>query len=355
MVKRLGRIFGSGIAYSSQLSCVAHGVSSNLFRRDLVKSIAGRRMTSAASPPGALAVHVYLSEGRDADLISRFVGSAEVPGVLVTDTFIDNAYHRVGITLASLEFSCLESSIAAICRETLSALDLRRHQASHPRLGVVDHICCNPLGSLSLAEAGQFARSVAAELGKGLAANATAPAAPAVPVYLYGTAHDGQRSLAELRRQLAYFKGANTGEWSGLAPEVVAAVHALPGEFGPPEVDPRLGVTVVGAVPWVTNYNLLLTSSAASLEQAELMKRCQRVARATSARGGGLVAVETMALPHENGVEVACNLLDESVSPAAVVKAKVLELCGAEGLEVRDDYFTKKGPEQILALLTTSQ
>ncbi|CAE7355941.1 unnamed protein product [Symbiodinium sp. CCMP2592] len=67
------------------------------------------------------------------------------------------------------------------------------------------------------------------------------------------------------------------------------------------EVDERCGVASVGAVPWVYNYNLLITAS--GLTQEELMTRCRRMARSLSARGGGLAAVETMALPHESGVE----------------------------------------------------
>ena len=42
-----------------------------------------------------------------------------------------------------------------------------------------------------------------------------------------------------------------------------------------------------------------------------------------SERGGGLPKVETMALPHEKGVEVACNLLDAEMSSAAQVPPKL--------------------------------
>merc|ERR1719265_125789 len=149
---------------------------------------------------------------------------------------------------------------------------------------------------------------------------------------MYGAARDDGRRLAELRRSLGYFSGAKGGEWTGLLPEVATAVKANAPDFGPPEVDPRLGVVTIGAVPWIHNYNLLVTSAA--LPQSELMSRCRQIARSVSTRGGGPQAVETMALLHERGVEVACNLLDSSVTPAEEVWNKVAGLCVQEELEL---------------------
>ncbi|CAJ1364810.1 unnamed protein product, partial [Effrenium voratum] len=120
-----------------------------------------------------------------------------------------------------------------------------------------------------------------------------------VPVYFYGAVREDQRPLAELRRHLGYFSGAAKGEWSGLPDVTKEAIARLPADRGP-QVDERHGVTVVGAAPWVHNYNLLVT---ADLDQAELMARCRRIARGTSSRHGGPAEVETMALPHEKGVE----------------------------------------------------
>ena len=54
-------------------------------------------------------------------------------------------------------------------------MDLRTHVATHPRLGVVDHVLCSPLGS---ADASQAVRAAAA------IARALACGEPPVPVYL---------------------------------------------------------------------------------------------------------------------------------------------------------------------------
>lgn len=288
-------------------------------------------------------MHVYVSEGRDQALISRLSAAGAAAGAAIANEFLDVAYHRAGLTLASTDVSRLEASVEAVCCEALSSLDLRTHVASHPRVGVVDHIACNPLGSMTCEDAGRLARRLGSHLGSGILGTA-----PAVPVYFYGAAREDGRALAELRRSLGYFGGAARGEWKGLSEQMATAMRNLPPDIGPGEVDPQYGAAVVGAVPWVTNYNLLLAG--AGLDQAELMIQCRKIARLTGARGGGLAAVETMALPHEQGVEVACNLLDTSTTPPVEVRARVSELAQAEGLQIISDYFTNKQPEEVLAI-----
>lgn len=292
---------------------------------------------------GALAVHVYVSEGRDRALISRLSSAGAAAGAAIANEFLDAAYHRAGLTLASTNVCRLEASVEAVCCEALRSLDLRAHTASHPRVGVVDHIACNPLGTTTCEEAGRLARRLGGHLGSG-----DTGTRPAIPVYFYGAAREDGRALAELRRSLGYFGGAARGEWNGLSEQMAAAMRNLAPDVGPSEVNPQYGAAVVGAVPWVTNYNLLLAGN--GLDEQELMIRCRRIARLTGARGGGLAAVETMALPHEQGVEVACNLLDMSITPAVEVRAHVVELAEAEGLLVVSDYFTNKQPEEVLAI-----
>jgi len=296
------------------------------------------------SRAGALAVHVYVSEGRDRALVSRLSSVGAAAGAAIANEFLDAAYHRAGLTLASTDVDCLEASVGAVCCEALQSLDLRMHTASHPRVGVVDHIACNPLGTMTCADAGRLARRLGCHLGAG-----DSGTGPAIPVYFYGAAREDGRALADLRRSLGYFGGAARGEWTGLSEQMAAAMRNLASDVGPPEVNPQYGAAVVGAVPWVTNYNLLLAGT--GLDQAELMIQCRKIARLTGARGGGLAAVETMALPHEHGVEVACNLLDTSITPPVEVRARVARLAEAERLQVVSDYFTNKQPEEVLAMV----
>lgn len=308
------------------------------------RGASGMAVGQLAAGHWAMAAHVYVSEGRDRALVERLSAAGAAAGATVANEFLDAMYHRAGVTLAAAELGPLEAGIAAVSREALLALDLRTHTASHPRVGVVDHIACNPLGSATCEEAGALAVRVGRSLGQGEPGGR-----PALPVYLYGAARQDARPLAELRRSLGYFDGAARGQWTGLSTEMAAAMRGLAPDFGPREASLRHGAAVVGAVPWVHNYNLLLTGE--GLDEAELLARCRRVARAASTRGGGPPAVESMALPHERGVEVACNLLDAATTPAAEVRARVAALCEAEGLCLDSDYFTNKRPEDILALV----
>lgn len=291
----------------------------------------------------AVAAHIYVSEGKDHNFIDRLASVAVAAGAIVANKFLDEPYHRSGLTLSSSDDKKVEEGVAAVCREAFLALNLQTHTASHPRLGVVDHVACNPLGEATCEEAGALAISIGRRLGGG------EHPAPTVPIYLYGAAREDARRLADLRRSLGYFSGAKQGEWTGLMPEVASAVKANAPDFGPQEVDPCIGVVTIGAVPWIHNYNLLVTSAA--LSQNELMACCRQIARSVSTRGGGPQAVETMALLHDRGVEVACNLLDSSVTPPEEVWNKVAALCAQEQVVLDSAYFTNKRPDDILRVV----
>ena len=63
------------------------------------------------------------------------------------------------------ETSCFSWQLAAaavdLSKSALSVLDLQQHTATHPRIGVVDHISCNPLGAQAeLCSAAEVAQSI---------------------------------------------------------------------------------------------------------------------------------------------------------------------------------------------------
>ncbi|KMT03510.1 hypothetical protein BVRB_8g191880 [Beta vulgaris subsp. vulgaris] len=45
------------------------------------------------------------------------------------------------------------------------AIDFIVHSGSHPRLGVVDHICLHPLANATLEQTANIARSLAKDIG----------------------------------------------------------------------------------------------------------------------------------------------------------------------------------------------
>ena len=110
-------------------------------------------------------------------------------------------------------------------------------------------------------------------------------------------------------------------------------------EYGPSVADPRAGVSCIGAVPWMTNLNVLVDSGD--------MRAVREMAREVSERGGGLAGVQAMALQHEKGIEVACNLLRPLEVDAGVVEREIRRLAGKKDLKVLDAYCTGKTVEEL--------
>ncbi|GLI66512.1 hypothetical protein VaNZ11_010333, partial [Volvox africanus] len=408
----------------------------------------------------ALGCNVYISEGRNKNVINRLQAEANATqGVALANVFVDAPYNRTGFTLVSTQADRLTNAVVRLSRVALQLLDLRSHAATHPRLGVVDHISLHPLGSLvrpssthlhpapapwplhpedhyyhhhhhhqykhrhnnndphesqhshhhhhrhqqqhqvqhthqqesggsgsggstghdtvwepppqgltGLAVAASCAQYIAWHLSQEVEVEDLSPSAaavaaaklepaPALPVYLYGYAHPSRRCLSEVRRQLGYFRRAADGSWGSgsgansrnlqvqqqMLPDPNDLLQFSP-DLGPVEPPPQSGLLTIGAVPWVTNYNVPLQD--VDLEEAKWL------ARAVSERGGGLPGVEAMALKHEDDtVEVACNLLDETQSSPHAVQARLEALASSRGLDqwaVLWGYRTNKTPEELL-------
>lgn len=97
----------------------------------------------------------------------------------------------------------------------------------------------------------------------------------------------------------------------------------------------------MGAVPWVVNYNVLVDTRD--------LQAASRIAKAVSMRGGGLAAVEAMALSHADGTEIACNLLDSEVSCPDTVLRRVEALAADAGLRVVGGYAINPTPSELVA------
>lgn len=84
---------------------------------------------------------------------------------------------------------CVAEASLEVSRSALRAIDLRAHKASHPRVGVVDHVSIHPVGNTAEAKASacETGRTIAETLGR-----------EGLPVLLYGDLKDDRR-LAEVR------------------------------------------------------------------------------------------------------------------------------------------------------------
>lgn len=108
---------------------------------------------------------VYVSETRN----RRAIESIERAGKAISEArmvnkFEDETYNRVGYTVVSEligEASPVRSAVLAMVKAAMESVDLESHSGTHPRVGVVDHICVHPLLSASLHHAASLANSLA--------------------------------------------------------------------------------------------------------------------------------------------------------------------------------------------------
>jgi glutamate formiminotransferase len=287
-------------------------------------------------------IYVSVNPSSNAEALEKIEAAARSqPEAPLLHVFEDHEYSRVGYTLAGSLLPGfrrqsgrllppLQIAVTEAVEAALESLDLRQHCGSHPRLGAVDHISLHPLGGVALQDVAPTARAIAQAIGSNFK----------VPVFLYGAAHATGRPLDELRRALGYFKTTNEqGLWTG------SSSSSFPSEmqpdFGPEMQTAKTGVVIVGACPWIMNFNVPLLS--------QDLAAARRIARKLSVRGGGLPQVQAMALRHgETEIEIACNLLDCQISDPEIVQREVVRLAATENIEAKQGYTTGFTEDEVL-------
>ena len=385
----------------------------------------------------AVAAVVYVSEGSNEKILTSLktivkeaattasverCSTSSLLGASLLNVFSDPHYNRSSFVIAGSVPDAVAQTAFALTKAALKAIpDLREHDATHPRIGIVDHIsfaplCPSEIDSVSTtivptnAEEATTTRTVhsqhdnigvnmedaaiaAARLSESLALDLQ------LPVMVYGAARAKltpvlpPRTLAATRRQTPYFckQAKNSGLAGSSEGEFVKEeqdrdnadiwAEVVP-DLGGPVVDPRVGLCCCGAVQLVLNYNVRLNTTdrkVAAACVAAVRTRKTRVANKVGVAGGnggsgtnglytpveavdpryaGLPHVEALPLKHENGnFEVACNLLDPSVTPPSLVLDRVAEVAKKQfGVEVDDAYTIGMTVGQIrsrLQLLTS--
>ena len=367
---------------------------------------------------GALACVVYVSEGRRLDVVKAIESVAmrttrkshlrekneEGEEVKLVKTFVDAPYNRTGFTFAvrtdgveddvddetmrrgtTTSSSSTTANARAKRNDVVSRLvankvhevaqsafleigSFRKHSATHPRLGIVDHVSVHPIGTCDMDQAKAAARAVGRRFGGELGVNS----------YMYGYAtmnenvgantnnrnnsdndnttsssngSNSRRELAEIRRKLGYFSANGEGEtWVG-ASDVYYRMQKWEEkpDFGTGEKNDveEKGVCCVGAVPFVVNYNVPMVCELSDWSQEKLVLDLgKQIAKRVSQRNesDGLPNVQSMALMRTTTnekedasssgnknmtmeIEIACNLLDETSSTTREqVQKKIEEL-----------------------------
>lgn len=233
-----------------------------------------------------------VSEGSDELAVAEIADAFAAGGAQLLDIHSDPDHNRSVVTLAGAPGSIARALLAG-AREAVDRIDLTRHRGLHPHVGALDvapvvHLDPRDRGA-ACAEALVAADLIATEL--------------AIPVFLYGELAEG-RTRAELRR--------------GGAPELARRLRAgeLAPDFGPPELHPTAGATLIAARPPLVAFNVELAAPATLAEANAIAARIRE--------GGpeGLPGVRAIGLElaaRDNVAQVSLNVEDPDGTPLAAV------------------------------------
>ena len=185
-----------------------------------------------------------ISEGRDQAKIDAIAAVVKtVPGVQLLDVDPGNATNRTVITFVGEPEPVIEAAFLLL-KKAQELIDMRGHKGEHPRFGATDVCPLVPISGISMEETAEYARKLAARVGKELS----------IPVYCYEAA-----AREEKRKNLA---NNRSGEYEGLAKKIVDPEWKP--DFGPAEFTEsvaRSGATAIGARNFLVAYNVNLNTT----------------------------------------------------------------------------------------------
>jgi glutamate formiminotransferase len=224
------------------------------------------------------------SEGRNLKKIEKIVQPfREREGVKLLDYQRDEDHNRCVVTVVG-EPEALKAAVVDAMEAAIAVIDMRTHKGQHPRMGAVDVVPFIPVKNVTMKEAIELARLVAA----------TAAERFGLPIFLYEESATAlhRRNLADIRK----------GQFEGM-PEKIRQPDWKP-DFGPAEVHPSAGVAAVGARMPLVAYNVNLGTS--NLEIAS------DIARKIRHLSGGLRYCKALGieLKDRGMVQVSINMTD---------------------------------------------
>lgn len=226
------------------------------------------------------------SEGRNLENIEKIVSHFRAKqGVKLLDYSNDEDHNRLVVTLVGEPQSLADAVIEAI-GTAISLIDLNNHSGQHPRMGAVDVVPFIPIKNVTMNEAIELSKTVAARVAQ----------LYNLPVFLYE-----KSASASHRENLA---AVRKGEFEGMA-EKIKLPEWKP-DFGPSERHPTAGTVAIGARMPLVAYNINLSTN--DLEIAtKIAKNIRHV-------NGGLRFVKAMGveLKERNITQVSINMTDYS-------------------------------------------
>lgn len=265
------------------------------------------------------------SEGRNAQTVRALVDAVRnVKGVFVLDEEMDHDHHRAVLTFAGEPDAVAEAAFQA-ARMAVSLIDLRLHQGGHPRVGATDVVPFVPIRGVTMDECVQLARKLGGRIGGELA----------IPVYLY--------ERAATRPERVNLEVIRRGGPQGLAARMEADPAWRP-DFGPLQLHPSAGATIVGARLPLIAFNVNLQTDDLAVAKA--------IAKTVRFSGGGLPHVKAIGveLASRRLVQVSINLTNFEETPLQVAFEAVREEAERRGVQVCSSELIGLVPQQALVM-----
>ena len=242
------------------------------------------------------------SEGRDAATIEALRTALSGPARLL-DLHVDKDHNRSVFTLVGNEDELAEALVAGVACAR-DRIDLRRHEGAHPRVGAADVAPIVPIRPVDMGRAKDAALKLARRIGRELS----------LPVFLYGELAPG--------RGPAFFR---TGGLEGLRQRVDDG--ELSPDFGPPSIDERSGVVLVGARGPLIAFNVNVRGE---------LSTAREIAATVRERDGGFPGVRALGLelPRAGLVQVSMNVEDWEAAALHELVARIEEEAAVRGAEV---------------------
>jgi glutamate formiminotransferase len=228
------------------------------------------------------------SEGRDPNFLKELEAVLKQFPVKILDLSMDKDHNRADSTFLGAP-EVVEACAMAVTSRAVELIDLRTHKGRHPRMGAVDVVPFVPIRGMTMDEAVETAR----RFGRAFAEKHQ------IPVFYYEEActSEARRNLADIRK----------GEYEGMPKKLQDPNWKA--DAGPQVLNPKSGVTAVGARMPLIAFNVNLNTS--DLEVAK------KIANAVRHIGGGLRYVKAMGLRLEDKgiVQVSMNLVNYQKTP----------------------------------------
>lgn len=229
------------------------------------------------------------SVGTDLEVIQKITAPfISTENVKLLDYKADKDHNRVVVTVLG-EPEAVKQAMVVSAGVAIAHIDMRKHRGEHPRMGAVDVVPFIPVKNMTMEESVILAKETAEELAEKYS----------LPIFLYEKAatRPERENLANIRK----------GEFEGMGDKI--KLPEWKPDFGPAEIHPTAGATVVGARMPLIAFNINLGT--------DNIQIANNIAKSIRHLSGGLRYVKALGVElGERGiVQVSINMTDLTKTP----------------------------------------